>query len=209
MKNMKNKTSLYIVVALFVGFLAAFILNNSFQKTANQSQTARYSYGNGMGQAQNINPSRENCLADDCLLVDELEYPVGELAAEVQLALDEAINDEYKALATYEAVIAEFGAVRPFSMIKGAEEQHIASLKAIYDKYALTVPENDWASKVVAPATLQEACQTGVEAEIANAALYREELLPVVADHEDIKLVFESLMSASEDKHLPAFEKCN
>ena len=70
-----------------------------------------------------------------CLLVDNLEYPAGELSSEVQQALDEAINDEYKALSTYEAVIAKLGSVRPFSMIKGAEVQHIASLKAIYDKY--------------------------------------------------------------------------
>jgi len=56
---------------------------------------------------------------------------------------------------------------------------------------------------------LQEACQIGVDAEIANAALYRDELLPAVTAYEDITLVFENLMNASQQKHLPAFEKCN
>ena len=122
---------------------------------------------------------------------------------------DEAINDEYKALSTYEAVIAEFGSIRPFVMIKGAEEQHIASLKAIYDKYGLEIPDNTWPGKVSVPATIQEACQVGVDAEIANAALYKDNLLPAVQDYEDITVVFTNLMNASEQKHLPAFDNCN
>lgn len=157
---------------------------------------------------ENRQIQRGNCLADECLLVDDLEYPVSELPTEVKAALDMAINDEYKALATYEAVIAKWGAVRPFSMIKGAEEQHIASLKAIYDKYGLEVPVNTWPQKVSLPATLSEACQVGVEAEIANAALYRDQLLPQVTGYEDITLVFETLMNASQQKHLPAFQRC-
>lgn len=207
---MKNKILMYVMVALFVGGVGGYAINRSKQLNLNQqsgNQTGIFS--NGAIQGENNQPDRGNCLADDCLLVDNLEYPAGELSEAVQQALDEAINDEYKALSTYEAVIAEFGSVRPFSMIKGAEEQHIASLKAIYDKYGLMVPENTWPSKVSVPVTLQEACQVGVDAEIDNAALYREELLPVVDGFEDITVVFETLMSASEQKHLPAFEKCN
>ncbi len=99
--------------------------------------------------------------------------------------------------------------IRPFSMIKGAEEQHIALLKALFDKYGLPVPENSWKVKLSAPATLQQACQIGVDAEIANANLYKETLLPAVAAYEDITAVFRRLMNASLEKHLPAFEKCN
>ncbi|MFC1726987.1 hypothetical protein ACFL0Y_00520 [Patescibacteria group bacterium] len=203
---MNNKILMYVGIALFVGVLGGYAITQS--KQAN-TQTSELSYGNGVGQGQNGQPDRGNCLADDCLLVDDLEYPVGELSPEVQSALDEAINDEYKALSTYESVIAKFGSVRPFSMIKGAEEQHIASLKAIYDKYGLEVPSNTWPSKVSAPATLQEACQIGVDAEIANAALYKDELLPAVEGYEDIVAVFTNLMNASEQKHLPAFDRCN
>jgi hypothetical protein len=198
---MKDKIYTYIGVALLVGILGGYAYSQSKAETAVQT--------GGFGQKQSGQPSRENCLADDCLLVDDLEYPVGELSTEVQEALDEAINDEYKALSVYEAVVAKLGTVRPFSMIMGAEEQHIASLKAIYDKYGLEVPINTWPSKVSAPDTLQEACQIGVDAEIANAALYKENLLPIVKEYEDITAVFENLMSASEEKHLPSFEKCN
>ena len=164
---------------------------------------------NGNMQRQQNQTNKDNCLGDNCLLVENLEYPAGELTEEAQDAINKAIDDEYKALATYEAVIEKFGSVRPFSMIKGAEEQHIASLKAVFDKYGVDIPANDHTGSVLAPNTLQEACQIGVEAEISNAELYREELLPAVSEYEDIAGVFNNLMNASQEKHLPAFERCN
>jgi hypothetical protein len=203
---MNNKILMYMGVALFAGALGGYVLTQSKQ---NNIQTKSLEYGSETLQEQNGEINKGNCLADDCLLVEDLEYPAGELPSEIQSALDEAINDEYKALSTYEAVIAEFGNVRPFSMIKGAEEQHIASLKAIYDKYGLDVPENTWPDKVSTPQTLQEACQVAVDAEIANAALYKNELLPAVEKYEDIVSVFTNLMNASDQKHLPAFDRCN
>lgn len=207
---MQNKILVYVGIALLVGVVGGYLFNQS--KTNNNgttvSQTGSFGYGNGIGQGQVSQPNKDNCLADDCLLVEDLEYPVGELSSQVQEALDKAIEDEYKALATYEAVVAKFGTARPFSMIIGAEEQHIASLKAIYDKYGLEAPSSA-TGNVSVPATLQEACQVGVGAEIANAALYEEELLPAVKEYEDITLVFENLMNASLEKHLPAFENCN
>jgi len=203
---MKNKIYVYIGVALILGLVGGYVLTQTKNQNAGLN-TNRIS--NGLNQDLNTQPNRDNCLADECLSVDNLEYPVGELSEIASKALDEAINDEYKALSTYEAVITKFGAVRPFSMIKGAEEQHIASLKAVYDKYGLKVPENTWASKINAPASLQEACQVGVDAEIANAKLYKDDLLPMVKDYSDIVKIFTNLMNASQQKHLPAFEKCN
>lgn len=193
LKTGKNNKLIYLSLALIV--LAVLLIAI---KPINNRQTT------------NQNPvNRQNCLADDCLLVDNLDYPVSELPQSVRDALDEAINDEYKALATYEAVISKLGTIRPFSMIKGAEEQHIASLKAIYDKYGLVAPQNTLLGKVTSPSTLKEACQTGVEAEIANASLYRDKLLPAVKGYEDIIGVFTNLMNASQEKHLNAFERCN
>lgn len=208
---MPNKTMLYLGLVLIFGLIAGYLFSQNIPNQQwgkfNQSKSQNISRNSNYNQNQTTN--RQNCLADDCLLIDDLQYPVDKLSAKTQQALDEAINDEYKALSTYEAVIAKFGNVRPFAMIKGAEEQHIASLKAIYDKYGLAVPANTWANKISTPATLQAACQIGVEAEIANADLYKNELLPAVDDYDDIVAVFTNLMNASEQKHLPAFEKCN
>lgn len=208
LKNMKN---IYIVGAVFliVGLGAGYLLtaqkNNSLSQ-GNKNSASEMKKESGSGEGKMIN--QKNCLADDCLLTD-VEYPAGELSVEVKKALEDAIDDEYKAFSTYQAVIEEFGMKRPFSMIIRAEESHIASLKSLFDKYGLEIPKNAWLEKVSAPASIKEACQIGVEAEIANAKLYKEELLPAVKNYSDITNVFNNLMDASQEKHLPAFERCN
>jgi hypothetical protein len=141
--------------------------------------------------------------------VADVDFPVGELSDKIVEALNLAIEDEYKAMTTYEAIIAEFGSTRPFIMIVRAEESHISSLKVVFDKYGVEILENDWIGKITVPETLQEACAIGVTVEIENAKLYKEELLPLVAEYPDIEGVFTNLMNASEQKHLPAFQKCD
>lgn len=188
---MKN-TYLFIILALIAGY---FLYQKTTPPTLNPAPTSVVNRG--------------NCLADDCLLVDDLEYPVGTLPSSVKEALDTALDDEYKAYSTYQAVIAKLGNTRPFAMIIGAEEQHIASLKALYSKYGETPKANPYLGKVTAPATLALACDTGVSAEISNADLYQNKLLPAVTDYPDITAVFTQLMDASRTKHLPAFERCS
>jgi hypothetical protein len=121
-------------------------------------------------------------------------------------ALSMALDDEYKAWSVYEQVIADFGAVRPFISIQKAEENHIAALVTLFDRYGLAVPVNEWVGSVPSFETLAEACEAGVQAEIDNAALY-DQLFDMV-DNPDIIRVFTSLQQASETKHLPAFELC-
>ena len=58
---------------------------------------------------------------------------------------------------------------------------------------------------MTAPATLLEAAQTGVVAEIANVAMYDEELV-TVQKYPSLVQVFTNLRAASLDNHLPAFE---
>lgn len=159
---------------------------------------------NGMGMG-----NRENCLSDECLAIENLNYPAGKLSEDAVEALERAIDDEYKALATYDVFVSELGSVRPFSMIRRAEEQHISSLKALFDKYGLDIPVNMWVGKVSAPENLQVACQGGVVAEKANVDLYENTLLPAVKSYPDITRVFQNLMDASKNRHLPAFERCD
>lgn len=198
-KALPKRSILIGVVAIIIGLAVVYLQQNSQSINLNK----------GVSNRQNAQINRNNCIADDCLAIQDLNYPAGKLPENVKNALDDAIDDEYKALTTYEKVINKFGMIRPFSMIKGAEEQHIASLKAVYDKYGLPYPKNQWTNKITVPTTLQQACQTGVDAEIANAALYRDRLLPLVTGYEDITLVFTNLMNASQQKHLPAFDRCN
>ena len=153
------------------------------------------------------NTTAQNCVSDDCLKVENLEYPVDKLPDSVAQALYSALDDEYKAHATYAAVINTLGPIRPFSMIIRAEEQHISSLKALFDKYALSIPADPYAN-IMAASSKADNCAVGVQAEIDNASLYRDTLLPAVSNYPDITSVFTSLMNASQNNHLPAFERC-
>jgi hypothetical protein len=46
-------------------------------------------------------------------------------------ALREALDDEYRAWATYDQVIADFGEVPPFANIREAEGRHIDAICAL------------------------------------------------------------------------------
>lgn len=134
--------------------------------------------------------------------------PTVKASTDLEKALIVAINDEYKAWSTYKAVTEKFGNVRPFSNIIGAEEQHIASLKILFEKYGLAVPENAWEGKITLQGDLSDVCAVAYQAEIDNYKLYEDKLVPEVSDYVDVIAVFENLASASKNKHLPAFAKC-
>lgn len=121
-------------------------------------------------------------------------------------ALADAIQDEYKARATYQKVVDTFGSVRPFSNIIKAETQHIAALAQLFQRYGLPIPPDTWASRVPAFASIEEACAAAVQAEIDNGKLY--DSLFARAKSPDIIRVFEALQRASLENHLPAFQSC-
>lgn len=118
----------------------------------------------------------------------------------------EALDDERKAEATYAAVIAKFGRVRPFSNIIEAEQRHSAALERQIEPLGIDVPPNPWAGKVTAPTSLAKACESAVQGEIENIALY-DRLIPMIADPK-VREVLERLQAASRDRHLPAFRRC-
>ncbi len=138
----------------------------------------------------------------------EFDAPLigGDLSESEVEALLMALEDEYKAWSVYEQVIVDFGAVRPFTSIQRAEENHIAALVTLFDGYGLEVPANEWRGNVPTFDTLAEACEAGVQAEIDNAALY-DQLFSMV-ENPDLIRVFTALQRASQDQHLPAFERC-
>jgi hypothetical protein len=127
-------------------------------------------------------------------------------SADLNAHLTTAINDEYRARNTYIGVMNKFGQVKPFVNIKKAEEQHIDMLVNLFNKYGLSVPANTVAG-LATPATLRDACALGVQAEIENARLY-DDLLAGTGAYPDVQTVFRQLRSASQDQHLPAFQRC-
>jgi len=127
-------------------------------------------------------------------------------------AIELALDDEYHAEAIYAEVLAKHGDVRPFSNIINAEQRHSSALVNLLENYKLAVPQNAYENGTkpidTLPASLQAACAVGVEAEIANIRLYDEKLIPVASSYPDVLNVFTNLRNASEDKHLPAFQRC-
>lgn len=125
-------------------------------------------------------------------------------ALEIQ-ALREALDDEHHAWATYDQVISDFGEVLPFTNIREAEARHIDALRTLFVRYDVPIPANPWLGKVPHYPSLAAACEDGVQAEIANAALY--DRLMAATDRSDILTVLENLRAASQERHLPAFRR--
>lgn len=129
----------------------------------------------------------------------------------LQMSLNMAIDDEYKAYTLYEATIEKFGSIRPFSNIINAEARHIESIENLMIQYEIPIPVNPYKKEKMmdlVPATIDEACKIGVQAEIDNAKLYDEKILPLVEGFADAKLVLQNLRDASQLRHLPAFQRC-
>jgi len=128
------------------------------------------------------------------------------LDAQTIAALKEALDDEYKARATYRRVIEVFGPVRPFINIVDAETRHAEALIRLFQKYDLPIPDDDWAARVQLPNSIAEACKEAVQGELENAEMY-DRLLAVVKEP-DIRTVLTRLRQASQENHLPAFQRC-
>lgn len=114
-----------------------------------------------------------------------------------------AMQDESLARSEYDWIIAEFGSARPFTNITRAEETHIEALLPLFEAYAIAAPADEGESHAVAVASLTEAYQAGVNAEVNNIAMYETFLEQNLPDN--VRTVFESLMRASEN-HLRAFQ---
>jgi hypothetical protein len=122
-------------------------------------------------------------------------------AAELKAMLDVLYVDELNAKAEYEALVDAFGDEAPYTQLIIAETRHADALLRLYDLYDLEVPTPQLKTPVI-PDSLDETYAIGVEAELANIALYEDYLelnLPELVDR-----VFTNLMNASEN-HLRIF----
>lgn len=128
--------------------------------------------------------------------LDQEEFTLEEM-------LHYALQDEWLAEGEYAALMESFNVSRPFSNIRQAELSHISMLMPLFEKYEIDLPERP--EEAVIPDTLEETYQIGVDAEIANIAMYEkfleDETLP-----EDVAAVFTRLMVGSES-HLAAFQR--
>jgi len=121
-------------------------------------------------------------------------------------ALITALDDEYRARATYQTVLDHYGQVWPFANIVHAEERHIAALVSMFQRYGLAMPADRWTGSIVLNGSLVAECEAGVAAEIRNYQMY-DNLLAQVSEP-DVRMVFSNLRNVSAYHHLPAFKAC-
>jgi hypothetical protein len=130
------------------------------------------------------------------------------LAAELRVALERGLQDEYRAETIYQGVINDLGQFLPFVNVLTAEQRHSASIAALFTRRGLVAPPSQWTvANVPHFTTFPAACAAAVTAERDNIAIYDELLrldLPT-----DVRQVFTNNRSASINNHLPAFERCS
>jgi len=126
--------------------------------------------------------------------------------AEIE-GLVRAIEEEFGAAALYQSVLDKFGNVSPFNDIVLSEARHASALINQAQKYGIPVPEFPSSEGLSAFETVDEACQAGVDAEIADAELY-DELISFTTNSALIR-VYTNLQKATLDSHLPVFEDCS
>jgi hypothetical protein len=131
----------------------------------------------------------------------------GELPADVADAVLAGLNDEYHAMAVYNAVLAQFGNTAPFNAIVRAEANHAASLESAAAYYGIDISGIVPQAEALNISSVAEACEVAANAEIANFELY-DSWLDTVSDYPDLVQIFTNLRDASEFNHLPAFQAC-
>jgi hypothetical protein len=114
-----------------------------------------------------------------------------------------AMKDEYLARQEYATILGVYPGLNPFASIIQSEVKHINALKPLFETYDIEPVQDESLNHVVLPTDLKDAFYICVEAEVNNIAMYalflEREDLP-----EDVRFVFENLMSASYN-HLKAF----
>jgi hypothetical protein len=157
-----------------------------------------------------VSPLQETTsLSDEFLELDDDSYGSVSALDQSVFAIEEmliyALQDEYAARAEYDYVISTFDITKPFSNIIKSEETHISLLLPLFDTYNMLDLEDTSDSHLISIASVEEAFDIGVQAEILNISMYNlfleQEDLP-----DDIKDVFIKLRDASIN-HLNAFKK--
>ncbi|MDE3124911.1 MAG: DUF2202 domain-containing protein [Bacteroidota bacterium] len=122
------------------------------------------------------------------------------------IGLQQALDDEYKSWTTYDWVIKNFGEVRPFINIREAETRHIEALLNLFQQYNVTPTANKWIGLTPKFTSVKNACAAAVVGELENVALYNTLLKSTTK--QDILNVYHALRTASQERHLPAFQRC-
>lgn len=119
--------------------------------------------------------------------------------------LNTAYKDEAKCQYYFQKIKEKFPDAG-FTKILNSEQNHVITLEGIYNHYEIAIPQNLDFSALVIPATLEEACRTGLKYENENVEMYKNFLTSVTDKY--LKTVFEDLRDITINRNIPAVEKC-
>jgi hypothetical protein len=202
-----RKSALTMTMVVFVAILSFGLVAFTYVDLADAALPERHGPPDNPGQPANGQNGGIGASGSGSYGIYNGTYAgvYAELTAAEEAALIAAIEEEYGARALYEGVAAQFDDAALFSRIARSERQHAAALIRQAQKYGLDVPDYPGPLSTEFE-SLADACLAGVDAEIADAALYDELLMDT--DKADLIRVFERLQAASLQSHLPAFETC-
>ena len=197
MRIIKTTSLLGISALVLAGCAAAPATESSTAPEAQSSSSLESPETNGE-QTDFSSEDTEDTAAVEGSSSDELSD------AEVILAALMGPDGEYAALASYQAVLDEFGQVEPYATILEAETRHANALIRQLERLGVDVPENRYLGEIAAPADLQTAAGAWAEGEILNVELY--DYLLTQTDDPQILKVLGNLRTASLESHMPAFQ---
>jgi hypothetical protein len=136
-----------------------------------------------------LNTTTSINVAYESLFDNTVSYSVAEM-------LTLAIEDEYSAKATYQALLVLFPQEKILDHLLTAEQKHIDALIPLFVAYDVTIPVESTTPLIVTYGTIQEAALDIVAKEVSNIEMYAHFLtqsdLP-----SDVELLFTNLMNAS------------
>jgi hypothetical protein len=137
-------------------------------------------------------------VAYESLFDSTISYSVAEM-------LTLAIEDEYSAKATYQALLVLFPQEKILEHLLSAEQKHINALVPLFETYNVTIPLESTIPLTVTYGSIQEAALDIVAKEVSNIAMYAHFLIQSDLPS-DVEFLFTNLMNASI-KHQAAGER--
>lgn len=134
------------------------------------------------------------------------EAPAEEADIATRDVLLEALADERRSAAMYQAVLDRHGRVMPFANIVRSERMHARHVEQMLVARGFEAPaDGTEIGPEEAPATLAECYALGVQSELDNIAMY--DRLMAETDDEGVREGFARLRAMSEERHLVAFRR--
>ena len=205
--------------SLIIGIIAAIVVVGAgtgtgvyFATKSSNNNSSNTNSSQAVPTAEPTTPQQRitagNCISDTCLQVPNLNFPVGTPNQNVADTLNKVLDNEYKLAAYYQAVLNKYPERRPFSMIAGAEAQHIAVMTSLDAKYGVSPVTDKWSGQSYSISSFQAACQTSATYEKDTVNLING-YLPQFTNYPDITQALTNIKDAAQNNHLPAFEQCS